>query len=78
MSLTQWAGWEALFIHGLTGLLFFSFGTFGVIRLALIAPATLVLVLPLFAFFAWGWWVEARIVVSATAWMRRKQSEEPK
>lgn len=72
---TRWVGWEALFIHGLTGLLFAGAGSFAIYKLAVLQPWVLALVVPLFAFFAWGWWAEAAVIVRATAWMRRPPHE---
>jgi hypothetical protein len=63
-------GWEALFIHGLTGALFAGGSAFLLYRLALEEPVVLALVLPFTAFCAWGWWAEAVVLVRATAWMR--------
>jgi hypothetical protein len=64
-------GWEALFIHGLTGLLFGGAAVLVLYRLAVTQSWVLLLVAPLFAFCAWGWWAEAVVLTRATAWMRR-------
>ncbi|HXH21237.1 MAG TPA: hypothetical protein VNN10_04345 [Dehalococcoidia bacterium] len=71
---TRWMGWEALFIHGLTGLLFAGVSVFLVYRLAVSEPLVLALVLPFTAFCAWGWWAEAVVLRRATAWMRSSTS----
>jgi hypothetical protein len=68
---TRWTGWEALFIHGLTGALFAAISAFFLYRLALSAPPVLALALPFTAFCAWGWWAEAVVLVRATAWRRQ-------
>jgi len=68
---TRWMGWEALFIHGLTGVLFTGVSVFLLYKLASTEPWVLALAGPLTAFCAWGWWAEAVVLIEATAWMRR-------
>ncbi len=68
---TRWMGWEALFIHALTGLLFAASCGIVLYKLAGGPGWLLALVVPFFAFCAWGWWAEAAVLVKATAWMRR-------
>jgi hypothetical protein len=79
--ITRWMGWEALFIHGLTGVLFAGGSVFLLYKLAVIEPWVLGLAGPFTAFCAWGWWAEAVVLVKATAWMRHDQAgtePEPK
>ena len=73
---TRWMGWEALFIHGLTGTLFAGISAFLLYRLASSEPWILVIAAPFTAFCAWGWWTEAVVLVRATAWMRRGGSHQ--
>jgi hypothetical protein len=67
----NWAGWEVIFIHSLTGILF---GGGVVIVLTNVGLGTwwlFVILVPLFFFSAWGWLAEARRMFKATAWLRR-------
>jgi hypothetical protein len=71
---TRWMGWEALFIHGLTGALFGGASAYLLYRLAVDSPLVLLLAAPFTAFCAWGWWAEAVVLAQATAWMRATTS----
>ena len=65
------AGWELLFTHVLTGVLFVGVSVLlGIILIPEHWPAALML-FPLIAWSAWGWYAEAGVVFGVSADLRR-------
>lgn len=70
--LNRWAGWEAVFLHAMTGLLFALVVVTVVLKTVSVSTWLLALLIPLFAVSALGWLGQARVILRATRRLRRQ------